>query len=73
MMSDIGACRYDVRFPQKRTLNPPKIFEAGRRKFGVSNCVLDAAVAQISLQRPRVVPLVGERVSIVDLLDLIPL
>ena len=49
--------------PQKRTLNPPKIFEAGRRKLGVSNCVLNVAVAQISLQRPCVVPLVGERVT----------
>ena len=37
----------------------PKILESCRREFRVTHCVLDVLVAEIRLQRPRVVPLVG--------------
>jgi hypothetical protein len=61
--ADITACLRDVRFAPKPTLTPPKILKAGRRKLSVSNCVLYVAVAQISLQRSRVVPVVRQRVT----------
>src|SRR5262249_3208038 len=38
---------------------PPEVAEAGRRKFGIANRVLDVLVPKPSLQRPRVVPGVG--------------
>ena len=41
----------------------PKILEPRRRQLSVADGVLDVAVAKISLQRPRIVPLVGERVA----------
>jgi hypothetical protein len=46
-------------FGAKRT----KILEPYRRQFGVAYGVLDILMAEIGLQRPGVVPLVGERVA----------
>ena len=43
--------------------SPPKILKAGHRKLSVPDCVLNVAVAQIRLQRSRVMPPVGERVQ----------
>ena len=40
---------------------PPKILEPARRQLGVSHRVLDVAVAEVSLQRPGIVALVGQR------------
>ena len=42
----------------------PKILEPRRQQLSVADGVLDVAVAKISLQRPRIVPLVGERVGV---------
>jgi hypothetical protein len=42
-------------------LGPPKVLNAGRRHFCVAYRVLDVAVSEVSLQRPCVVPSVGER------------
>jgi hypothetical protein len=39
----------------------PEVFEPARRQLGVSHRVLDVAVAEVSLQRPRIVALVGQR------------
>ena len=41
----------------------PKIPKARRRQLGVAHRVLDVAVAKVSLQRPRIVTLVGESVT----------
>jgi hypothetical protein len=41
---------------------PPEILEAGRGQLSVTHGVLDVFVAEVGLQRPRVVPLVGQRV-----------
>jgi hypothetical protein len=40
----------------------PEILEPGRRQFGVADGMLDVPVAEIGLQRPRVVALIGERI-----------
>ena len=37
----------------------PEVLEPRRRQFGKAHGVLDVAVAEIGLQRPRIVPLVG--------------
>ena len=50
-------------YPRKRTLNSPKVPKAGRRKLCVANCVLDVAVAEISLQRSRIVSPIRKRVT----------
>src|SRR5271170_3908742 len=42
---------------------PPEILEPRRRHLGVAHRVLDIPVAQVGLERPRVVPLVGKRVT----------
>jgi hypothetical protein len=39
---------------------PPEVLEPIRIQLGVAHRVLDVAVAQISLQRPRIVALVGQ-------------
>ena len=39
----------------------PEILEPARRQLGVSDRVLDVTVAEVSLQRPRIVALVGQR------------
>jgi hypothetical protein len=39
----------------------PEILEPARRQLGVSHRVLDVAVAEVSLQRPRIVALVRQR------------
>ena len=39
---------------------PPEVLEPIRRQLGVAHRVLNVAVAQIGLERPRVVPAVGE-------------
>jgi hypothetical protein len=44
-------------------LGPPEVLEAGRRQFGIAHRVLDVAVPEVSLQRPRVVPSVGQSVT----------
>ena len=41
-------------------VNPPKVFEAVRRHFGVPDCVLNVFVPEVMLQRPRVVAIIGE-------------
>ena len=49
-----------------RALNPsgpPKISKPRRRQLSVPHGVLDVAVPEVRLQGPRVVPLVGQRVS----------
>jgi len=38
----------------------PEILKAVRRKLRVAHCMLDVTVAEISLQSPRIVSLVGE-------------
>ena len=40
---------------------PPEVLEPSRRQLGVSHRVLDVAVAEVSLQRSRIVALVGQR------------
>ena len=40
---------------------PPEVLEPVRRQLGVAHGVLDIFVAQIGLQRPRIVALVGQR------------
>jgi len=42
---------------------PPEVAEAGRRKFGIANRVLDVRVPEPRLQRPRVVTGIGQRVA----------
>ena len=42
------------------TLIPPKVLEAIRRHFGVSDGVLDVLVAEVVLQGPRVVAIIGQ-------------
>ena len=42
-------------------LDAPKVLEARRRPLSVANRVLDVAVSEVSLQRPRVVPSVRQR------------
>jgi hypothetical protein len=41
----------------------PKILEPRRRQLGVPDRVLNVAVAQVSLQRTSIVPLVGKRIT----------
>jgi hypothetical protein len=41
----------------------PEILEPRRRQLRVPYRVLNVAVAKVSLKRPRVVPLVGQRVA----------
>jgi len=40
---------------------PPEVAEAGRRKFGIANRVLDVLVPEPRLQRPRVMTGIGQR------------
>jgi len=47
----------------RRPSVPPKIFEPFRRQFGVAHRVLNIFVAEIGLQRPRIVPLVGKGIA----------
>ena len=42
------------------TLIPPKVLEAVGRQFGVTNRVPNVLVAEVMLQGPRVVAIVGE-------------
>jgi hypothetical protein len=42
---------------------PPEVLEPRRRHFGVADCMLDIAMPEVGLQRPRVVSPVGERVA----------
>ena len=42
---------------------PPEVAEAGRRKFGIANRVLDVLVAKPCLERPRVVAGIGKRIA----------
>jgi hypothetical protein len=42
---------------------PPEILKPRWRQLGVLHCVLDVAVAEIGLQRPRVMPSNGQRVA----------
>jgi len=44
-------------------LTPPEILEPRWCQFGVAHRVLDISVAEVRLQRSRVVPLVGKRVT----------
>jgi hypothetical protein len=44
-------------------LRSPKVLEPCRRQFGVANRMLNVAVSEVSLQRPRVVTSVRERVA----------
>ncbi len=41
----------------------PKILEPRRRQFGISASVLDIAMPEVGLQRPCVMPPVGQRVT----------
>jgi hypothetical protein len=41
----------------------PEILEPGRRQFGVSDGMLDRAMPKPILDRPRVMPFVGQRVA----------
>src|SRR6516165_300263 len=41
----------------------PEILEAIRPQLGVAHCVLNVAVAEVSLQRAGIVALVGERIT----------
>src|SRR5262245_4786376 len=41
----------------------PKILKPRRRQLSVSYSVLNVAVAEVSLQGPRIVPLIGQRVA----------
>jgi hypothetical protein len=38
----------------------PEVLETIGRQLGVAHCMLDVAVAQVSLQCPGIMPLVGE-------------
>ena len=42
---------------------PPEILEAVRREFGIAHRVLDVLVAEPCLQRPRIVPGIGQGVA----------
>jgi hypothetical protein len=44
-------------------LNSPKVLEARRRQLSVANRMLDVAVTEVSLQRPRVMSSVGQSVA----------
>jgi hypothetical protein len=50
----------DVHKCLARALVLPKILEPLGRQLGVSNRVLDIFVPEVMLERPRVVPVVGE-------------
>jgi len=41
----------------------PEVLEPIRCQLGVSDCVLDVAMAEPSLQRPRVVPCIGQGIA----------
>ena len=45
---------------QARDLVAPKVLEPRRRHFGVAHGVLDIAVPEVRLKRPRIVPPVGQ-------------
>ena len=47
--------------PARRIRSSPEVLEPARRQLGVSHRVLDVAVAEVSLQRSRIVALVGQR------------
>src|SRR5262245_63225012 len=47
----------------KRTLDTPEVLKSRRRQLGVAHGALNVAVAEVSLQRPRVVAFVGQRVA----------
>jgi hypothetical protein len=51
------------RRPQQRQGSSPEILEPRRRQFRIAHRVLDVLVAEVSLQRPRVVALIGQRVT----------
>lgn len=42
---------------------PPEILETLRRKLRISHSVLDVLVAQVVLNGPRIVPIIGELVA----------
>ena len=44
-------------------LSTPEVFKPPRRHFGVPDRVLDILMAQVGLQRSRVVPFVGQGVA----------
>jgi hypothetical protein len=46
----------------RRKSGPPKVLEARGRQFRVAHRVLDVAVSEVSLQGPRVMPSVRQRV-----------
>ena len=41
----------------------PEVLEPVGRQLGVANGMLDVLVPQIGLQRPRVMPFVGQRIA----------
>jgi len=59
-LSERGACRHwgPRRYPIARSA--PEILEAVRRQLGIAHGVLDIPVTEIGLQRPGIVPLVGQ-------------
>src|SRR3954470_18330582 len=60
-----GACAPRMRLLvcQCTGLAPPKILEPSRRQLRIANRVLNIPVAQVGLQRPRVVSPVGQGVA----------
>jgi hypothetical protein len=47
----------------RRLTLPPEILEPVRRQFGVPDRVLNVLVAEIGLQRPRILAVVGQLVA----------
>ncbi len=41
----------------------PEVFESARRQFGIAGGVLDVAVSEVLLDRPRILPVVGQFIS----------
>ena len=54
---------HQLEFPGNRSQIAPEILKSRRRKLGVADRVLNVVVAEVRLQRPCVVPLVGQRVT----------
>jgi hypothetical protein len=55
----LNACGLSRRVP----LHSPKIFKSRRRQFGVAHGVLNVLVAQVRLEGPRIMPLIGQRIA----------
>ena len=56
-----GGAGQDQTLSARRIRSSPEVLEPARRQLGVSHRVLDVAVAEVSLQRPGIVALVGQR------------